>query len=52
MTDKDLDPRKRCPNCTTLLMHESLDPLEEYCIGPGCNYYRSEMANGEVKEEW
>lgn len=37
-----LEPRDRCPDCDSLLEHESIDPLEEFCIEPGCGYYRTE----------
>lgn len=38
----DMEPRERCPKCNELLMHESKDPLEEYCINFPCDYYRAE----------
>ena len=38
----DVEPRERCPECSSLLVTESVDPLEEYCIEPGCEYHRAE----------
>ena len=36
------EPRERCPNCGELLVVESEEPLEEYCINMPCDYYRAE----------
>lgn len=44
----DLQPRERCPRCSSLLSHESTDPLEEFCIEPGCDYYRAKGVDGTV----
>jgi hypothetical protein len=53
MTDVQtkIEPRERCPKCDALLMHESTDPLEEYCIDGPCDYYRAEIGDGEVIRE-
>jgi hypothetical protein len=47
----ETDPREHCPKCGALLYHESRDPLEEYCIGDPCDYYRAEIGDGEVIRE-
>ena len=43
-----LEPRERCPYCNDLLVHESKDPLEEYCIT--CDYYRAKGGDGVIRE--
>lgn len=48
---QDLMPRERCPDCDELLVTESADPLEEYCINPACGYYRAEGADGSPIRE-
>ena len=48
---EDLERRERCPTCSSLLVHESMDSLEEYCIEPGCDYYRAEGIDGRVIRE-
>jgi len=45
-----LEARERCPKCGESLVHESRDPLEEFCIGFGCDYYRAEGGNGVIRE--
>lgn len=50
-TAEELQPRERCPNCSSSLVHESKEPLEEYCIEPGCKYYRAEGVDGTVIRE-
>lgn len=47
-TAEGLEPRERCPDCSELLVVESEDPLEEYCINPACGYYRAADGNGGV----
>ena len=46
-----LEQRERCPHCSSLLEHADSGYLEEYCIEPGCDYYRAEGAKGEVIRE-
>ena len=46
-----LEQRERCPRCSSLLEHADSEHLEEYCIEPGCDYYRAEGAKGEVIRE-
>lgn len=48
--DDALDPRERCPKCDSPLVTESEDPLEEYCISPGCDYYRAAGGDGVIRE--
>ena len=43
-----LERQERCPRCSSLLEHADSEFLEEYCIEPGCDYYRAEGASGEV----
>jgi hypothetical protein len=50
-TAETLQPRERCPRCSSLLSHESRDPLEEFCIEPACDYYRAEGTDGTVLRE-
>lgn len=51
MSETDLKPRERCPKCGELLVTESEEPLEEYCINQPCDYYRAAGGrNGVIRE--
>lgn len=41
-TCEKMVPRERCPFCASLIMVESKNPLEEFCIEGQCEYYRAE----------
>lgn len=47
----ELTPREACPDCGGTVEVASADPLEEYGIEPGCDYYRAEVAGGGVVRE-
>lgn len=40
-SEKNLQPRDRCPDCGGAVHTESVDPLEEYCLNYPCEYYRA-----------
>lgn len=44
------EARERCPKCGDLLVVESEDPLEEFCINGPCDYYRADGLNGVICE--
>lgn len=46
----ELTPQEACPYCGGAVMVESEEPLEEYGIEPGCDYYRAEGAGGVIRE--
>lgn len=46
--EEEATPRDRCPYCGELVEHVSKDPLEESCTRFGCDYYRAEIAPGQV----
>ncbi len=52
-TDDDYDPypRDRCPRCCGIVETVSEDPLEEFGIGPACDYRAAEI-NGEIVETY
>jgi len=50
VTDATRDPRERCPTCGGAVMVASEDPLEEYGIEPGCDYYRAAVGNAVIRE--
>jgi hypothetical protein len=43
-----LEPAEECPVCGGSVEHESVDPLEEYCIEYQCDYYRAAKFGGGV----
>lgn len=46
-----LTPRESCPKCSGSVVVESEEPLEEYCIEPGCDYYRAKGGRTGVIRE-
>jgi len=46
-----LEPREYCQKCGEPLVHESRDPLEEFCINGTCDYYRAKGIDGSVIRE-
>jgi hypothetical protein len=49
-TADNLQPRERCPKCASLVYHASIDPLEEFCFEPGCDYYRADGGDRVIRE--